>query len=295
MIKIRKIYLVFGWAFIVFILTSWPIYTEYPLGIKNLDKLVHFILFAVLTYLLTYFFSEIFKKFYSFSFISVLISASYSYFLEYLQIFIPGRFSSVYDFLAGFIGSLAAILIYFILVNRKPKMLLHFCCAGCGSYVSQELKKKFRIILYFYNPNIYPEPEYQKRFEEAKKIVKLNSLKLIAGTYSHKDWLKEIAGHESDPERGERCRICYRLRLTSAAEKAKELKINYFTSTLTVSPHKDAKIIFAIGRKLENNYKIKFLDEDFKKKNGFTKTSQLSQKLGLYRQNYCGCEFSKKE
>ncbi|MFH1427510.1 MAG: epoxyqueuosine reductase QueH [Patescibacteria group bacterium] len=292
MIKIRKIYLVSGWALIVFILTSWPIYTEYPLGVKNLDKLVHFIIFAVLTYLLVYFFSEFLKKFYIFSFISILISASYSYFLEYLQIFIPGRFSSLYDFLAGFIGSLAAILLYFVLASQKPKMLLHFCCAGCGAYVSQELKKKFRIILYFYNPNIYPEAEYQKRFDEAKKIAKLYNLKLIAGIYSHEDWLKEIAGHELDPERGGRCRICYRLRLASTVGKAKELKINFFTSTLTVSPHKDANKILTIGQELEKKYNIKFIAKDFKKEDGFKKATALSKKFGLYRQNYCGCEFS---
>lgn len=177
----------------------------------------------------------------------------------------------------------------------KPALLLHVCCIGCGAYVSRLLSIDFKVSLYFYNPNIFPQEEYKKRLEETERIAKQFGFELIVGDYGHGEWLKRVKGHEKDPERGDRCRICYRCRLEDTARLAVKKGFEYFTTTLSVSPHKDAKAINEIGKELEQKYKLKFLDKDFKKKDGFKKSTKLSCELGLYRQNYCGCEFSRRE
>ncbi len=179
-------------------------------------------------------------------------------------------------------------------LNKKPKLLLHICCVGCGVYISKVLQNDFKVALFFYNPNIYPEEECKKRLQEAEKIAKKFSLDLIIGRYDHGEWLEKVKGHERDPEKGKRCTICYRDRLENTAKKGEEKGFKYFATTLTISPHKDAKIISKIGQELEKEYKIKFLDKDFKKQDGFKKSSELTKELNLYRQNYCGCEFSLK-
>jgi epoxyqueuosine reductase len=179
--------------------------------------------------------------------------------------------------------------------TEKNKLLLHICCAGCGAFVSQSLAKDFDVTLFYYNPNIFPVDEYERRVEAVKKIAEQFKLELIISDYNHEDWLKKIAGHEKDLEKGERCLICYRDRLNKAAEFASKNNFTYFTSTLTVSPHKLAKEILKIGDDLANIYNINFLAQDFKKQDGFKKATVLSRELGLYRQNYCGCEFSRKE
>ena len=176
----------------------------------------------------------------------------------------------------------------------KPKLLLHVCCMGCGAYVSDFLKTDFEVILYFFNPNIFPKKEYDIRLKETERIAKKFNLRLIRDDYNHKNWLNKIKGHETDPERGERCGICYQQRLESTACLANAKKIKYFTSTLSVSPHKDANAIKAIGKKLEEKYNLKFLDNDFKKNDGFKKAVKFSKDLNLYRQDYCGCEFSRR-
>lgn len=175
---------------------------------------------------------------------------------------------------------------------KKPKLLLHICCVGCGVYISQELNKEFETTLYFYNPNIYPQDEYLRRLDESRKIASNYGLELILDSYEHDEWLEKVKGHEFDQEKGERCHICYENRLNNAAAKAKELEMEYFATTLTISPHKDSGIINEIGKRLAQKHGINFLDRDFKKQDGFKKSSQLSRELGLYRQNYCGCEFS---
>ncbi len=177
--------------------------------------------------------------------------------------------------------------------NKTEKLLLHICCMGCGAHIAGELKKNFRVTLFFYNPNIFPENEYNKRLGEAKKIAKKFNLKLIIGKYKHNEWLELIKGNEREPEKGKRCIICYHERLKETAVKAKEIGSDYFTTTLTISPRKDARAISEIGNGLADKYDIKFLDKDFKKQDGFKKTCELSRELGLYRQNYCGCEFSR--
>jgi len=180
------------------------------------------------------------------------------------------------------------------LFRKKPKLLLHICCVGCGVYASQLLKQDYDVMLFFYNSNIWPEEEYKKRLAEAEKIAKQFNLQLIAGEYGHDKWLKAVRGHESDPERGERCFICYKFRLDAAAAMVRELNCNYLTTTLTTSPHKDALAINEIGERATAQYGVKFLSQDFKKQDGFKKSAALSRELGLYRQNYCGCEFSRR-
>ena len=171
--------------------------------------------------------------------------------------------------------------------------MLHVCCIGCGVYVAESLARDFRVRLYFYNPNIFPASEYEKRFRETRHVADIMKLDLIVGACDHDAWLKMIAGREKDPERGERCRLCYRERLRSTAEKAAAEAADYFTTTLSVSPHKDAKAISMLGREMAGRYGVEFLDRDFKKQDGFKKSCAKSRELDLYRQDYCGCEFSR--
>jgi epoxyqueuosine reductase len=177
----------------------------------------------------------------------------------------------------------------------KPKLLLHICCVGCGVYISGLLKRAYEVRLFFYNPNIWPEEEYKIRLAEAEKIAKQHDLKIIIGEHDHLAWLEAVSGHETDSERGERCLICYKYRLEKTAAMAKEEKCDYFSTTLTMSPHKNAEAINKIGAELSVKYGVNFLIADFKKQDGFKKSSALSRELGLYRQNYCGCEFSKSQ
>ena len=178
--------------------------------------------------------------------------------------------------------------------NNKPKLLLHICCVGCGVYASQLLKQDYDVMLFFYNPNIWPEEEYKRRMAEAEKIVEKFNFKLIKGKYEYDKWLEAVRGHEGDPEKGERCLICYKFRLDAAVAMAKKLNCEYLTTTLTASPHKNAVAINEIGEQAAAQYEIKFLNQDFKKQDGFKKSSALSRELGLYRQNYCGCEYSQR-
>jgi hypothetical protein len=179
--------------------------------------------------------------------------------------------------------------------ENKPKLLLHICCAGCGAYVADLLKADYEPALFFYNPNIYPEKEHQIRLEEAKSIASYLNIPFYDKSYNHNKWLKLVAGLENEPEKGTRCDVCYFERLAITALEAKNMGYTIFTSTLSVSPHKKALTISEIGLKLQAKTGVRFLDQDFKKKNGFYKSVQLSKKLGLYRQNYCGCEFSIKQ
>ncbi|MFH1522643.1 MAG: epoxyqueuosine reductase QueH [Patescibacteria group bacterium] len=292
--KLAKIYLILCWIFFIFKITSFPVEEGVEFGFSFFDKFVHLFLFAVLTYLLLNILKELLSTYWLAIFISALCSSIYAMAIEYHQLFVPGRFTSEYDFLAGVLGSVLVVVFVYFLKPRKSKLLLHVCCAGCGVYIAKDLQKEYEVILYFYNPNIYSAREYDKRLKEANKIARKFRLKLTIGKYDHKEWLNKIKGHEKNLERGERCRICYRDRLESAAHMAKKERFNYFTSTLTISPHKDAKAISEIGKKLETKYGVKFYDKDFKKQNGFKKSVELSKELGLYRQEYCGCEFSKR-
>jgi len=173
-------------------------------------------------------------------------------------------------------------------LTYKPKLLLHVCCAPCSTSVIRKLTA-FDTTLYYYNPNTYPEDEYSLR---AEQFSKLTNLPFIKELYNHKEFLDNIYGYENELEGGLRCEKCIFLRLKKSFEYAKANNYDYVTTTLSVSPHKNAEYINSIGIKLSKDYNIKFLVADFKKENGFLDSINISKSLGLYRQDYCGCEFS---
>lgn len=180
--------------------------------------------------------------------------------------------------------------------ENKRKALLHICCAPCSTQAINLLKINFDVYGYFYNPNLYPKAEHDKRRKEAIKFAKKNGLKLYYEKDYEKDiWREYIKGLENEKEGGLRCEKCYRLRMEKTAEKAKELNIPYFTTTLTISPQKDAEVINKIGSSVAEEWGVEYLSENFKKNDGFKKSVELSRKYGLYRQNYCGCEYSLKD
>ena len=182
-------------------------------------------------------------------------------------------------------------------LGNRPKLLLHACCAPCSSYVLQYLSEFFDITLYFYNPNITPKEENDFRAEELSRLcggMPLASVpSIIVEDYEPELFYEAVKGMEQLPEGGARCAVCYRLRLEKTAQKAKELGFDYFTTTLTISPYKRAEWLNAIGGELADKYGVAYLFSDFKKKNGYKISCELSREYNLYRQDYCGCEFSK--
>ena len=180
---------------------------------------------------------------------------------------------------------------------KRPKLLLHACCAPCSSYVLQYLSEFFDITLYFYNPNITPQEENDFRAEELRRLCREMPLprlpEIIIEDYEPEKFYEVVQGMENLAEGGARCAVCYRLRLEKTAEKAKELGVDYFTTTLTISPYKRAEWLNAIGGELSEVYGVPYLFSDFKKKNGYKRSCELSKEYDLYRQDYCGCEFSK--
>ena len=180
----------------------------------------------------------------------------------------------------------------------KPKLLLHSCCAPCSSAILEFLQNYFDITVYFYNPNITFEEEYYKRLNEQREYHEKRgySIKVIEGNYNPKeDFFKQVKGLEDRREGGERCFKCYTLRMEATAQKAKELGFDYFSTVLSISPLKNAQWINEIGEKLSEKYGIKFLNGDFKKKNRYLRSTDISREYELYRQDYCGCVFSKME
>ena len=184
-------------------------------------------------------------------------------------------------------------------ITEPKKLLLHSCCAPCSSHVITYLTNYFDITILYYNPNISPKSEYDKRKKEQIRLIneisKKNKIDIIDCDYDNDKYEELIKGHESDPERGNRCTICFNLRLEKTAKMAKELGYDYFCSTLSVSPYKNSKLINEIGKKYEDIYKVKWLYSDFKKENGYKKSIELSKKYNLYRQDYCGCKYSVRE
>jgi hypothetical protein len=174
------------------------------------------------------------------------------------------------------------------------KVLMHICCAPDATYPLLYLRgRHYAVTGFFFNPNIHPESEYLKRLEEVRGFKETTKMPLIEGEYNVNGWFRAVKGHEGDPEGGERCYICYRFRLEMTARLAKEMNFDFFTTTLSISPHKNSQWIFEIGEELERIYVVKFLKVDFKKRNGFKSSVILSKFYGMYRQNYCGCIFSK--
>lgn len=187
-----------------------------------------------------------------------------------------------------------------IIKNKQvPTLLLHSCCAPCSSYVLEYLSKYFKITILYYNPNIYPEEEYQKRLIEQTKLINQvnyqNNVNIIETRYINDEFNQAIKGLENLGERSKRCHKCYYLRLEETTKIAKENNFDYFTTTLSLSPYKDSDIINKIGKILEEKYQVKYLYSDFKKKNGYKRSIELSKTYNLYRQDYCGCIYSKQE
>ncbi len=181
-------------------------------------------------------------------------------------------------------------------IEGTPSLLLQSCCGPCSSYVLEVLAQYFKVTVLYYNPNIYPEDEYYKRLDEQIKIINSmpfkNKVELMPCDYNEQEFLSVIGGLEGEREGGARCKECFDLRLGKTAFLAKENGFDFFTTTLTVSPHKNAQLLNQIGKELEEKYGVKYLFADFKKKEGYKRSIQLSKEYDLYRQEYCGCRFS---
>lgn len=171
------------------------------------------------------------------------------------------------------------------------KVLVHICCGVCASSAMEQLREeRFEVKGLFYNPNIYPLEEYERRLEVARRVSKILDFQLIEGEYDKERWFRLIEGLENEPEGGKRCETCFKMRLEEASRKSKESDIPFIATTLTVSPHKDASMVNEIGMLSHGS---NFLERDFKKKNGFKKTITFAKRYNLYQQHYCGCIYSK--
>lgn len=183
---------------------------------------------------------------------------------------------------------------------QAPSLFLHSCCAPCSSYVLEYLSSYFKITVFYYNPNIYPEEEYEERVKEQERLIKeMNGetdrypIEFVRGEYRTEVFYEAVRGLEKEPEGGARCTECFKLRLEEAARLAAKGGYDYFTTTLTISPLKDAERLNEIGEEMGKKYGVRFLNSDFKKKNGYKRSTELSAEHHLYRQNYCGCVFSR--
>lgn len=183
--------------------------------------------------------------------------------------------------------------------NKIPTLLIHSCCAPCSSYVLEYLSEYFSITVLYYNPNIFPEEEYAYRIKEQQKLIDLlpakNKINFVATKYTPDDFYNTIKGHEKDKEGEERCYKCYELRLKAALDYAVKNNFDYFTTTLSISPMKNAKWLNEIGERISKEANVKYLISDFKKRNGYKRSTELSKEYELYRQDYCGCIYSKQE
>ncbi len=183
--------------------------------------------------------------------------------------------------------------------DKVPSLLLHSCCAPCSSYCIEYLSQYFNITVLYYNPNIYPEAEYEKRKAEQKRLITemdtKHPVKMLDCDFESEKFYGMAKGMENCHEGGERCFKCYRLRLEKTAKEAKKYEFDYFTTTLTISPLKNAQKINEIGNELSEEYNVRFLPSDFKKREGYKRSIELSKVHSLYRQNYCGCVFSRNE
>lgn len=183
--------------------------------------------------------------------------------------------------------------------GTTPTLLLHSCCAPCSSYVLEYLSRYFKITVFYYNPNIYPEEEFYKRRSEQERFISelpaKNPISFMGTEHMSEDFYRAVKGLEHIREGGERCFACYRLRLEESAAAARDMGADYFTTTLSISPMKNARKLNEIGGELGEKYGVKYLFSDFKKRNGYKRSTELSKEYGIYRQNYCGCVFSLRE
>ena len=183
--------------------------------------------------------------------------------------------------------------------KRRPVLVLHSCCAPCSSAVLERLHEAFELVIYYYNPNISPEEEFRHRAEEQKRLAAQmpmsGDVRVVEGEYDPERFYQLVRGHEADPEGGERCGICFDMRLRKTAEYARQIGAEYFTTTLSISPLKDAKRLNGLGEAISREFGLKYLFSDFKKKDGYRRSCVLSNDYGLYRQDFCGCVFSRME
>lgn len=183
-------------------------------------------------------------------------------------------------------------------LDNQKTLLLHACCAPCSSAVLERIAKYFDITILYYNPNITDQEEYKKRLQELENFVRklnLDNIKVMPGRYKPEEFFEISKGLEQEKERGKRCYECYKLRLEETAKIAEKLGFDFFTTTLSISPYKNSKWLNEIGENLDKKYQTTYLYADFKKKNGYKRSIELSRKYNLYRQDYCGCIYSKKE
>ena len=179
--------------------------------------------------------------------------------------------------------------------NKNKTIILHACCAICSGYPVSFLKDAgYRVIVYFYNPNIFPDTEYEKRLEAQRTLCKAFNVELVVGEYNPEEFYEVACGLENEPEKGARCDRCFELRLRKTVEFAKQIGVEEFTTSIVISPHKNFAKLSEIGERIAKESGLKYLSVDFKKKDGFLKTNNISREFGLYRQNYCGCKFSKR-
>jgi len=174
------------------------------------------------------------------------------------------------------------------------KLLLHTCCAPCVTVPVERLQPDFQITCYFYNPNIHPKKEYLKRLNELKKLLDDFHIEMIVADYEVKRWLQLVRGLEDVPEGGKRCEVCFRMRLEQTARFARENNYDAFTTVMSISPHKNADLLNRIGNELSQEFGVDYIEANFKKKDGFKRSVELSKKYNLYRQNYCGCIYSQR-
>ena len=182
--------------------------------------------------------------------------------------------------------------------GERPKLLLHACCAPCSSYVTEYLDPYFDLTVLYYNPNISPEEEFKKRYNELVRFIEERfdgKIEAICPPYDYDEYLSAVQGLYDEPEGGERCARCFSLRLEAAARTAAELGFSWFCTTLSVSPYKNASLLYQIGSELGRKYGVNYLPSDFKKKDGYKRSIELSKIYGLYRQDFCGCPFSAQE
>ena len=184
--------------------------------------------------------------------------------------------------------------------GEVPTLFLHSCCAPCSSYCLEYLSQYFQITVFYYNPNIFPSEEYEDRVNEQDRLIRelneggvLHPIRLVKGTYRPEEFYEAVKGLEKEPEGGARCTECFKLRLYESARLAKEGSFDYFTTTLTISPLKDAERLNQIGEEAGERLGVRFLNSDFKKKNGYKRSIEMSKEHDLYRQDYCGCVYSK--
>lgn len=182
--------------------------------------------------------------------------------------------------------------------GERPKLALHACCAPCSSAVLERLNEAFEIVAFYYNPNIAPEEEFRRRAAELRRLVAempLRDARAAEGPYEPERFYEAVRGHEGDPEGGGRCGICFELRLRKTAEFAREIGADYFTTTLSISPLKDSQRLNELGARVARELGVRYLHSDFKKRDGYRRSCALSEEYGLYRQDYCGCVFSRRE